>query len=162
VSEQYGGGRSPDDWSGRPGPYQAPGGYGFGRQIPVPSGARPRQVTIAAVIAFGLSGLCVLLSVAVLLIDDGSEISDQLTGSADAAGAVVFAGLVSAAMYLVPAVFVLQRKNWARVMMIVVAAVGIAGGMLSLPGGILGAAVHGVLLAVMLQQPTRTWFGVRR
>jgi hypothetical protein len=139
-----------------PGPYHLP----FG-QAQVPA-ARPWQVTVAALIGFGLSGLCVLLSVAVLTIGDGSGISEQLTGSADASGAVVFAGLVSAAMYLVPAVFVLQRKGWARVMMIVVAGVGIAGGLLSLPGGILGAAVHGLLLVTMLQHPTRDWFGAGR
>jgi hypothetical protein len=48
------------------------------------------------------------------------------------------------------------------VMMIVVAGVGIAGGLLSLPGGILGAAVHGLLLVTMLQHPTREWFGAGR
>lgn len=116
---------------------------------------RPRQVLIAAVIGFGLSGLCVLVSIAALV--SGDDISEQLTGSRTATGAVVFAGLLSAAMYLVPAVFVLQRKRWARIMMIVVAGIGIAGGILSYPGGLLGAAVHVVLLVTMLQHPTRAW-----
>lgn len=138
-----------------PGPYHLPFGQA---RVPV---ARPWQVTVAALIGFGLSGLCVLLSIAVLMIGGGS-ISEQLTGSANASGAVVFAGLLTAAMYLVPAVFLLQRKGWARIVMIVVAVVGIAGGLLSLPGGILGAAVHGLLLVTMLQQPTRDWFGARR
>lgn len=130
-----------------PGPYQLPSAQTV---------ERPRQVLLAAVIGFGLSGLCVLLSIAALLSDD--EISEQLTGSPDATGAVVFAGLLCAAMYLVPAVFVLQRKRWARVMMIVVAAIGIAGGLLSFPGGLLGAAVHVIVLITMLQRQTRAWF----
>ena len=111
---------------------------------------------LAAVIGFGLSGLCVLVSVAALLSDD--EISEQLTGSRNATGAVVFAALLCAAMYLVPAVFVLQRKGWARIMLIVVAGVGIAGGLLSFPGGLLGAAVHVIVLITMLKRQTRAWF----
>lgn len=153
MSEQYGASPDPGDLPGRPGPYQGPG---FGQTVPV--GTRPRQVTIASVIAFGLAGLCGLLSVVVLLGDTGAEVSEQLTGSADAAGAVVFAGLLSAALYAIPAVFVLQRKNWARILMIVIAGLGITGGLLSLPGGLLGAGLHGVLLATMLQSPTRQWF----
>ncbi len=114
---------------------------------------------MASSIAFVLGGLSVLLSAAVLLTEAGPEISETLTGADDAVGVIGFAGLLSAALYLVPAVFVLQRKSWARIMMVVIAGLGIAGGVSSLPGGVLGLALHAVLLAMMLQRPTRDWFG---
>jgi hypothetical protein len=157
MSEQHG----QSDWAGRPGPYQAPGGFGAGAGAGSPSApsTRPRQVTAASAIAFVLGGLSVLLSAAVLLTEAGPEISETLTGADDAVGVIGFAALLSAAMYLVPAVFVLQRKSWARIMMLVVAGIGIAGGVSALPGGILGLALHSVLLAMMLQRPTRAWFG---
>lgn len=134
-----------------PRPYEQPYGQPYAQPV-----ERPRQVLLAAVIGFGLSGLCVLVSIAALLSDD--EISEQLTGSRSATGAVVFAALLCAAMYVVPAVFVLQRKRWARIMLIIVAVIGFAGGLLSFPGGLLGAAVHVIVLIAMLQQSTRAWF----
>jgi hypothetical protein len=48
-------------------------------------------------------------------------------------------------------------------MLIVVAALGIAGGVSALPSSILGLALHATLLVLMLVQPTKTWFlGARR
>lgn len=155
--------------SARPGPYLGPGGRGFGQPSdpgPVAHPAfgayaavpRPRQVTAAAVICFALGGLTVLMAVAVLVTPAGPEVSETLTGSEDAVGLVGFAALLTAAMYLVPAVFATRRASWARVALIVVAVLGMTGGAMSLPGGLLGLGVHTALLALMLQRPTKDWF----
>lgn len=185
MSDQYGGGppgdpsREPD----RPGPYQGPGVFGSQPEVgggpgpysgPGPFGARPnpayqpmpgpvpKQVTIAAVISYVLGGLCVLLGL-LALTSAGEDIAETLTGSADSRNLVVVVILSCGAAYLLPAVFLRKRRPWARVMLIVVAALGIAGGVSALPGSILGLALHGTLLALMMQQPTRTWFqGARR
>jgi len=150
----------------RPGPYLGPGGRRFGQSADRPAAAhpsyralpRPGQVTAAAVICFVLGGMTALLTVAVLVTPAGPEVAETLTGSADGVGLVGFAALLTAAMYLVPAVFVTRRANWARVTLIVVAVLGMAGGAMSLPGGILGLGVHTALLALMLQRPTKDWF----
>ena len=43
-------------------------------------------------------------------------------------------------------------------MLIAVAAMGIAGGIMALPASLLGLAVHTTLLFLMLQRPTKLWF----
>jgi hypothetical protein len=119
-------------------------------------------VAIASVISYILGGLCVLLGL-LALTSAGEEIAETLTGSRDSRNLVVVVILICGAAYLLPAVFIRKRRPWARVMLIVVAALGIAGGVSALPGSILGLALHGTLLALMLQQPTKTWFlGARR
>jgi hypothetical protein len=67
-------------------------------------------------------------------------------------------GLLCAAFYIVPALFLRKRRRWARIVVIAVAAFGIVGGLTSLPAGVLGLAAHVVLLSLMLQRPTKTWF----
>ncbi|TWD80230.1 hypothetical protein FB561_1303 [Kribbella amoyensis] len=171
----------------RPGPYQGAfgqpggpgpqggfgqrGGYGqYGQQPPNPWGqpqspyayqqapvAPPKQVVIASVIAFGLGGLCVLLGL-FSLTAAGGEIAETLAGSSDMQGVVVAAILLSSVLYLLPAIFVRKRKQWARIMLIVVAAIGIAGGVGALPGSLIGLGLHAALLILMLQQPTKLWF----
>ena len=76
-------------------------------------------------------------------------------------GLVGFAALLTATMYLVPAVFVTRRASWTRVTLIVVAVLGMTGGAMSLPGGILGLGIHTALLALMLQRSTKDWFSGR-
>src|SRR6266508_306038 len=154
VNEQY-------DGPERPGPYLAPRGFGSPAVPSPPPFARPRQVVVSAVIAFGLAALSGLVAVVVLLTPQGAELSQTLTERDDAQGLVGFAALVSVALYVVPAVFVLQRRPWARILMIAIAGLGIAGGVVSLPGGVLGLGLHAVILAAMLQPSTRAWFGVR-
>jgi hypothetical protein len=44
------------------------------------------------------------------------------------------------------------------VALIVVAVLGMTGGAMSLPGGLLGLGVHTALLALMLQRSTKEWF----
>jgi hypothetical protein len=151
----------------RPGPYQG----AFGQQsAPNPWGqpqnpyayqpvqtAPPKQVTIASAISFGLGGLCVLLGL-FSLTSAGAQIAETLTGSPDAQGVVVVAILLSSVLYILPAIFVRKRRPWARVMLIVVAVIGIAGGAGALPGSLIGVGLHAALLVLMLQQPTKLWF----
>jgi hypothetical protein len=163
MTEQHPGPKEPAGSSERPAPYLGADGRGFGQSSAPDAqrpGALPRpgQVTAAAVICFGLGGLTVLMTIAVLVTPAGPQVSETLTGSADAVGMVGFAALLTAAMYLVPAVFVTRRAGWARIALIVVAVLGMAGGAMSLPGGILGLGVHTALLALMLQRPTKDWF----
>lgn len=153
-------GRPGDDPGQGPGPYRGPGPFGgqpnpYGYQ-PGP-GVPPKQVKIASVISYGLGGLCVLLGL-LALTSAGEEIAEMLTGSADGRNLVVGVIFLCGAAYLLPAVFLRKRRQWARVTLIVVAALGIAGGISALPGSILGLALHGTLLWLMLQQPTKAWF----
>jgi hypothetical protein len=155
-------GRQPGGSSpyGGPGPYNGPGPFG---QPPNPYAyqpvlsAPPKQVTIAAAISFGLGGLCVLLGL-LTLTSAGEEVAATLTGRRDAQGLVVGVVLACGVAYILPAIFLRKRRPWARMMLIVVAAVGIMGGVTALPGSIVGLALHVTLLVLMLQQPTRTWF----
>jgi hypothetical protein len=117
----------------------------------------PKQVTIAAVISLGLGAMCLLLAV-LALTSAGAQVSEVLTGSRDNASVAVIAALVCAVVYVLPAVYLRKRRPWSRYMLIGVAAIGIAGGVMALPAGILGLALHGALLILMLQTPTKLWF----
>ena len=59
---------------------------------------------------------------------------------------------------MLPAIYLRKRRAWARYLLIGVAAMGIAGGVMALPSSILGLAIHITLLVLMLQQPTKLWF----
>ncbi|TDD21124.1 hypothetical protein E1218_21425 [Kribbella turkmenica] len=141
----------------RQNPY-APGAYSgaFGANL-YADAPPPKQVTVAAVISFGLGALCLLLA-GLALTSAGEQIAEIVTGSKDAQGTVVAVVLACAAAYIVPAVYLRKRRAWARYVIVGVAAVGIAGGLMSLPNSILGLAIHGTLLFLMLQQPTKLWF----
>ncbi|WBQ05831.1 hypothetical protein [Kribbella sp. CA-293567] len=180
MSDQYGG--SGDE---RPGPYQGvfgssgqqppqqpppqqppyggqPGAYGgvYGQNpysyAPDPAAA-PKQVRIAAAISLALGTLCVLLGLFTLT-SAGAEIANVLTGDPSAKGLVVGVILVSSLAYLLPAIYLRKRRRWARTMMIIVAALGIAGGITALPASLLGLGLHGALLYLMFQEPTKRWF----
>ena len=151
----------PSPYGGRPGPY----GGSFGRPNPYSyqqgPAAPPKQVTVAATISLALGGLCILVGVFTVVFS-GKEISKALTGSEDSQGLVIAVVLVCAVAYILPAIFLRKRRPWARIMLMVVAAFGIAGGVTALPGSILGLALHVILLVLMLQQPTKLWFQTSR
>lgn len=141
----------------RPGPYSglfgaAPDGYR--------DEAAPKQVRTAGLVSLFLGCLCVLLAV-LTLTSAGRQISEVLTGSPDNAPTAVAAAMVCALVYLLPALYLRKRRRWARYLLIGVAAVGIVGGVMSLPAGILGLAIHATLLLLMLQARTRRWFDHR-
>lgn len=151
-------GSGPGPYGDRPGPY----GGSFGRQNPYSDlqTAPPKQVVIALVISFALGGLCLLLGV-FSLTSAGEQIAVTLTGSKGARNLVVGVVLACGVAYILPAVYLRKRRPWARIMLIVVAAFGIAGGAAALPGSIFGLALHVTLLVLMLQQPTKLWFSRR-
>ena len=143
----------------RQSPYgDLPGAYGgaFGAQ-PHQDAPPPKQVTIAAVISFGLGAMCLLLA-GLAFTSAGEQIAEIVTGSKDAQGMVVAVILACAVAYIVPAIYLRKRHAWARYLLIGVAAVGIAGGLMALPNSILGLAIHSTLLFLMFQQPTKLWF----
>jgi hypothetical protein len=141
-----------------PGPYSglfgaAPDTYGYQQ-------ATPKQVTVASVIAIGLGALCLLLA-ALTLTSAGDQISEVLTGSRGNTPIAVAATMVCAVVYIVPALYLRKRRPWSRYVLIGVAAMGIAGGIMALPASLLGLAVHATLLILMLQRSTRLWFNHR-
>jgi hypothetical protein len=178
MSDQYGGPGPADE---RPGPYQGtfgssgqqqpsggqpgsgPGPYSgsFGQNpyssVPGPGVVPPKQVKIAAAISLALGVLCVLLGL-FMLTSAGSDIAKTLTGDPSAKGVVVAAVLISSAFYLLPALFLRRRRRWARTLLMVVAVLGIVGGITALPASLLGVALHATLLYLMLQEPTKRWF----
>jgi hypothetical protein len=143
----------------RPSPYgDLPGAYGgaFGTQRHQDA-PPPKQVTIAAAISLGLGVMCFLLA-GLAFTSAGEQISEIVTGSKDAQGTVVAVILACAAAYIIPAIYLRKRYAWARYLLIAVAAIGIAGGLMALPSSLLGLAIHSALLFLMLQQPTKLWF----
>jgi hypothetical protein len=136
------------------GPNQ-PGWAPYGYQ-PAPM-APPKQVIIASVIAFGIAGLSILLALFAFT-SAGASMAELMTGDPGNQGVVAAAAVLSAALYVLPAIYVRKRRRWARTMLIVLAAIGIAGGLGALPGSLLGMAIHGALLAMLVQQPTKLWF----
>ncbi|WP_433163367.1 hypothetical protein [Kribbella sp. CA-247076] len=139
----------------------APGAYSgaFGANLPADA-PPPKQVTVAAVISIGLGALCLLLA-GLALTSAGEQIAEIVTGSKDAQGTVVAVVLACAAAYILPAIYLRKARPWARYMLIGVAAIGIAGGLMALPNSILGLAIHATLLLLMLQPPTKHWFHPR-
>ena len=180
MTEQHG----DDSTEDRPGPYRGVFGAASGPAAPgppapgpAPYGDRPaaygglygadayqlnppKQVTIAAVIALGLGAMCVLLA-GLALTSAGEQISEVLTGARDNQGVAVAAALFCAVVYTLPALYLRKRRPWARYLLIGVAAMGIAGGVVALPSSILGLAIHITLLVLMLQHPTKLWFNHR-
>lgn len=145
--------------SGTAGPY----GGSFGRPNPYSQlqTGPPKQVIIASVISLALGALCILLGL-FSLTSAGEQIAETLTGSKDSQNLVIVVVLICSAAYILPAIFLRKQRPWARTMLIVVAAFGIAGGVTALPGSILGLALHIALLVLMLQTPTKLWFAEAR
>jgi hypothetical protein len=178
MTEQHG----DDSTEDRPGPYrgvfgsaegpgpQSPGTtpygdrpsayggvYGAGADAYRHEANPPKQVRIAAIISLSLGAMCVLLA-AIALTSAGQQVSEVLTGSKDNQGVAVAAALICAVVYLLPAIYLRKRRAWSRYLLIGVAAMGIVGGVLTLPASIVGLAIHSTLLILMLQQPTKLWF----
>jgi MFS family permease len=144
----------------RPSAYgDAPAAYGgvYGADAHRYQANPPKQVTIAAVISLALGAMCLLLA-AVALTSAGAQVSEVLTGSKENQGVAVAAALICAFVYLLPAIYLRKRRPWSRYLLIGVAAIGIAGGVMTLPASIVGLAIHSTLLILMLQQPTKLWF----
>lgn len=148
-------GQRGDEPVGGPGPYSGLfGGVPDPYERPV---VAPKQVAVAAVVSAGLGAMCLLLA-GLALTSAGGQISEVLTGSRGNTSVAVAAALVCAVVYLVPAFYLRKRHGWARYVLIAVAVMGIAGGVMALPASLLGLAVHVTLLILMLQRPTKLWF----
>jgi hypothetical protein len=150
--------RDDEPVDGGPGPYS--GLFGAVPDTHSYQTATPKQVTVAAVISAGLGAMCLLLA-ALALTSAGSQISEVLTGSRGNTPVAVAAALVCAVVYLVPALYLRKRRPWSRYVLIAVASLGIAGGVMALPASLLGLAIHLTLLTLMLQRPTKLWFNHR-
>ena len=98
------------------------------------------------------------LGLAVYLEWTGALPTETVDIEIDAQGTVVAVILASAVLYIVPAIYLRKRRAWSRYLLIGVAAIGIAGGLMALPNSILSIAIHSTLLFLMLQQPTKLWF----
>jgi len=140
---------------GPPNPYS----YGPPNQYSYQPGpiAPPKQVSIASVISFALGGLSIVLGLFALT-SAGEQIAETLTGQPERTDVVVAAALICGVIYILPAIFIRKGRPWARTMLIVVAAIGILGGITALPAGILGLGLHVAILVLLLQQPTKLWF----
>ncbi len=149
MSDQYGGGPGP--YGGSFGHPSNPYAYQPGPVSP------PKQVTIASAISLGMGGLCILVG-GFALTSAGDQMAEMLTGSKDAQNVLVAAFLFCAIAYILPGLFLRKRRPWARIMLIIVAAIGISGGVSALPGSLLGLALHTTLLVLLLQQPSKLWF----
>ncbi|MFC0627238.1 hypothetical protein [Kribbella deserti] len=160
ANSAYPGGAQP----GWPAPGAQPGGYpGVPGGYPGWQGAQPtrppRQVVVASIISV-IIGVMSLLGALVAMTSAGAEMAATL-GQPDAAGMLPVLFLICGLVYIVPAIFLHKRARWARIVLMVVAALGVLGGILSLPASIIGIALHIGILVMMVQPPTKQWFGVR-
>ncbi|MFF1823275.1 hypothetical protein ACFVWG_38600 [Kribbella sp. NPDC058245] len=117
----------------------------------------PRQVTVATIVVLGFGVLYALLGL-MALTSAGDQISEIVIGSKGSSAVVVVVAWVGAVLYILPALYLRRGRPWARYLIIAVAVLGILGGLLSLPTGLVGLAIHGALLVLMLQKPTKRWF----
>jgi len=117
----------------------------------------PRHVTVAAVVVLGFGVLYFLLGL-MALTSAGERVSEIVMGDKSSASVVVVVAWAGAVLYIVPALFLRRGRPWARYLIIGIAVLGILGGLVALPTGLLGAAIHAVLLVLMLQRPTKRWF----
>ncbi|MET7278254.1 hypothetical protein ABZS29_08495 [Kribbella sp. NPDC005582] len=117
----------------------------------------PRQVTVATVVVLGFGVLYFLLGL-MALTSAGDQISEIVIGSKGSSAVVAVLAWVGAALYIVPALFLRSGRPWARYLIIAVAALGIVGGLLSIPTGLLGLVLHAGLLFLMLHPSTKAWF----
>ncbi|MFF0339528.1 hypothetical protein [Kribbella sp. NPDC004875] len=147
--------RRDDPGESGPGPYS--GLFGAVPDTYSYQATTPKQVKVASVISLGLGAMCLLLA-ALTVTSAGDQISEVLTGSRGNTPIAAAATLVCAVIYMVPAIYLRKRRPWSRYVLIAVAAMGIAGGVMALPAGLLGLAIHVTLLVLMLQQPTKLWF----
>ena len=151
MTEQHG----DDAYGDRPDAYR--GVFGADAAAYEHQAAPPKQVTVAAFISLALGAISILLA-GLTLTSAGEQISEILTGSKGNEGTAVAAALFCALIYLLPAIYLRKRRPWARYLLIGVAAIGIAGGLMTLPASILGLTIHATLLTLMLQPPTKLWF----
>ncbi|MFB6725403.1 hypothetical protein ACFCV3_34810 [Kribbella sp. NPDC056345] len=117
----------------------------------------PRQVTVATIVVLGLGVLYALLGL-MALTSAGDPISEIVTGAKGSSAVVVVVAWVGAVLYIVPALFLRKGRPWARLVIMAVAVLGVIGGLVAFPTGLLGAAIHAALLVLMLQTPTKDWF----
>jgi hypothetical protein len=117
----------------------------------------PRQVTVATIVVLGFGVLYALLGL-MALTSAGDQISQIVIGSKGSSAVVVVVAWVGAVLYIVPALYLRRGRPWARYLIIAVAVLGILGGLLSLPTGLLGLAIHAALLFLMLRPTTKRWF----
>jgi hypothetical protein len=118
---------------------------------------RPTGVTVIAVLDFLGAGLCILVGLSMML-GAGfiANIINQQGGQGSAGAAGIFAGigvvagiffLIIAAIDVVLAVGLLKLKEWARIVTIVLTAIGGALGLL----GLLGSFIHFSLFATIIR-----------
>lgn len=115
---------------------------------------------MASIIAVVL-GVMSLLGALVSMTSAGAEMAKTL-GQPEAEGILPLVFAICGLIYLVPAIFLHRRARWARIMLMVVASLGVVGGILSLPASIIGIALHVGILVMMTQQPTKDWFRGKR
>jgi uncharacterized membrane protein len=128
----------------------------FGAEYYEESGP-PRQVTVATVVVLGFGVFYLLLGL-MALTSASDQISQIVTGSKGSSAVVVVVAWVGAVLYIVPALYLRRGRPWARYLIIGIAVLGIVAGLLSIPTGLLGVAIHGALLFLMLQKTTKRWF----
>ncbi|TDD62571.1 hypothetical protein E1263_03800 [Kribbella antibiotica] len=117
----------------------------------------PREVTVATVVVLGFGVFYLLLGL-MALTSASDQISEIVTGSKGSSAVVVVVAWIGAVLYIVPALYLRRGRPWARYLIIGIAVLGIVGGLLSIPTGLLGVALHTGLLILMLQRATKRWF----
>jgi hypothetical protein len=171
-NDPYGSAGQPD----QPGQYQQPGGYPPAGQYPnqqygapgyppagtygaAPVVARPGMVTAAAVLAFVVGGLSIL--VGLLALFAGSALTSYIGGLGGVVIIISILILAVGALYVWSGLMALQGKN-AKILTIV-AIVAAVLELISLissysTGTLVSLAISVAIIALLLQQPSKAWF----
>ena len=140
-------------------PYGAPGYPPAGAYGAAPTLARPGMVTAAAVLAFVVGGLSILVGLVALFA--GSALTSYIGGLGGVVIVISILVLAVGALYIWSGLMALQGKN-AKILTIV-AIVAAALELISLissysTGTLVSLAISAAIIALLLQQPSKAWF----
>jgi hypothetical protein len=156
-------------------------GGGYGQQA-APTGPVPKEVDLASKLMFARVALGIISSILAFTLGDSIKESirngnPELTPSqVDSAyafgiGVALFFGLLFALLYVLLAIQVRKGKNWARIVTLVLATLGVLSGLLGLVSdgpalerlvAVLLLLVDAAIIVLLLRKPSSEYFASRR
>jgi len=125
-----------------------------GKSAPVNNNQATIIVKIISVFEFIGAGFCIFFGLlllfggqfllAMLPLADMPQVPAALLGSAIVILAIIMVAIGIITVFLAKALW--DHKNWARIVFIIFSSIGVLAALLSLPSGILGLILHGIIV----------------
>ena len=162
-----------------PSAYPPPGAWPpptYGQRPTGPVGRRPTTVTIAAVLTWLFSAIAFVgfLAAVVVLLGDRSQMLDVLSNNPQVASSGLTSNQLIAVIWVVCAIFVFwcvvsmvlaflafRGHNWARITLVVSAAVAALFGAFAFPTGLAHAIVAAAVIVLLFTGGANDWFARR-